>query len=151
MTKSDSKLQRDVIEELVRDSIVARAEIGVAARAGVVTISGQVDSYAKKIAAVLAAERVDGVRAVADELSIVVPSWSRRSDMDIAHAVVSALRWDVEVPAGRIKARVDEGWVWLDGEVDSECQRAAAARALRDLKGVTGVSNEIRVKDEGIP
>jgi osmotically-inducible protein OsmY len=146
MTKSDSELQQDVMEELVWDPKVGRAEIGVAARDGVVTVSGRVDSYAKKVAAVKAAERVAGVRAVADELNIDVPSWSRRSDMDIAHAVANALRWDVEVPDEKIKARVDGGWVWLDGEVDWEFQRSAATRALRNLTGVLGVSNEIRLK-----
>lgn len=146
MTKSDSELQRDVMEELVWDPSVGRAEIGVAARSGVVTVSGQVDSYAKKVAAVKAAERVAGVRAVADELIIEVPSPFKRSDMDIAHAVTNALRWDIEVPDDRIKARVDGGWVWLDGEVEWEFQRAAAARAVRNLTGVMGVSNEIRLK-----
>jgi osmotically-inducible protein OsmY len=134
------------MEELVWDPRVGRAEIGVAARSGVVTISGEVDSYAQKIAAVKAAERVAGVRAVADDLRIEVPSSYMRSDMDIAHAVTNAMRWDIEVPHEKIQARVDEGWVWLDGEVDWEFQRAAATRALRNLTGVMGVTNEIRLK-----
>lgn len=146
MTRSDSELQRDVMEELVWDPRVGRAEIGVAASGGVVTVSGQVDSYAKKVAAVKAAERVAGVRAVADELRIEVPTSLKRSDMDIAHAVANALRWDIEVPDEKIKARVDAGWVWLDGEVDWEFQRAAATGAVRNLTGVMGVSNEIRLK-----
>lgn len=148
MPKSDSELQRDVTEELVWDPTVGRAEIGVAASSGVVTLSGQVASYPKKAAAVKAAERVGGVRAVADELSVKLPDSSRRTDMDIAHAVADALRWDIEVPDDKIRARVDGGWVWLDGEAEWAYQRAAAERVVRYLTGVSGVSNNVRIKKQ---
>ncbi|MEX2154436.1 MAG: BON domain-containing protein [Gemmatimonadaceae bacterium] len=146
MPKTDSLLQKDVQEELVWDPSVGRAEIGVAASGGVVTLSGQVDSYPKKSAAIKAAERVSGVRAVADELKVKLASSFKRSDIDVAHAVADALRWDVEVPDDKIKARVDEGWVWLDGEVEWAYQRSAAQRAVRYLTGVVGVSNNVRIR-----
>jgi osmotically-inducible protein OsmY len=146
MRKSDDQLQRDVLEELRWDPSLGRAEIGVVARDSVVTLTGQVDSFAKRWAALKAAERVAGVTAVADEMTVHLPTDYRRTDIDIAHAVANALRWDVEVPDDKIKARVDEGWVSLKGEVDWEFQRSAAVRAIRNLTGVRGVSSNITLK-----
>lgn len=151
MPKSDSQLLNDVQEELVWDPSVGRVEIGVAVNNGVVTLSGQVDSYAKKSAALRATERVTGVRAIADELKTILPSSSIRSDTDIAHVVADALRWDIQVPEEKIKARVDDGWVWLDGDVEWEYERAAAEDAVRNLTGVRGVSNDIRIKKRAWP
>lgn len=146
MIKSDSQLQRDVIEELRWDPSVGRLEIGVACRDGVVTLTGNVDSYSRKLSVVKAAERVSGVKAVAEALSILLPSSSVRPDTDIAHAVVESLRWDVDVPNEGIQARVDEGWVWLEGQVQWQYERSAAERAVRYLIGVKGVTNLISIK-----
>lgn len=146
MKKSDDQLQRDVTEELRWDPSIGRAEIGVVARDGVVTLTGQVDSFAKRWTAIRTAERVAGVAAVADEMTVHLPTDYKRTDIDIAHAVTNALRWDVEVPDDKIKARVDDGWVALDGEVEWEYQRSAAVRAVRYLTGVRGVMNNILLK-----
>lgn len=144
--KTDMQLQRDVIEELAWQPNVREAEIGVAVKNGVVTLSGFVESYAQKYAAARAAERVHGVRAVADDLSVKLPKSFMRSDTDIAHAAVSALKWDVEVPDARIQVLVDDGWVSLDGAVDWQFQRTAAEKAVRYLTGVKGVINRITVQ-----
>jgi osmotically-inducible protein OsmY len=146
MIKSDSQLQRDVIEELRWDPSVGRMEIGVACKDGVITVSGNVDSYSRLFNVVKAAERVSGVKAVAEELKVVLPSTSIRPDTDIAHAVVEGLRWDIDVPEEGIQARVDEGWVWLEGEVEWQYQRSAAERAVRFLTGVKGVTNLLTIK-----
>lgn len=146
MIKTDSQLQRDVIDELRWDPAVGSAEIGVASRNGVITLSGQVDSFARKHAAVLAAERVAGVRAIAEDLKVVLPMSHLRTDTDLAHNVATTLKWDVQVPDDRVKARVEDGWVWLDGEVEWQFQSAASERAVRNLVGVRGVSNLIRIK-----
>lgn len=145
MMKSDTQLQRDVTEEIRWDPSVGRAEIGIAARDGVVTLSGQVDSYAKKLAAVRAAERVSGVKAVAEEMTVALPLPFERTDTDIAHAAVNALRWDIEVPDETVKVRVENGWVWLEGEAKWEFQRSSAERAVRYLTGVKGVTNLIKI------
>lgn len=145
MTKSDAQLQTDIEQELKWDPSVGRGEIGVACKDAVVTLSGQVESFAQKYAAMRAAERVTGVKVVADELHVRVPLSFKRTDMEIAHAVAEALRWDIEVPDDKIKARVDEGWVWLDGDVEWEYQRSAAERAVRYLTGVKGVSNNLKL------
>jgi osmotically-inducible protein OsmY len=146
MTKTDAELQRDVINELRFDPRVEPAEIGVATREGVVTLSGEVESYAKKCAAALAAERVAGVRALADVLTVALPVSFRRTDTDVAHSVASALRWDVEVPDDMIRARVEVGWVWLEGEVVWQFQIEATETAVRNLAGVRGVTNLLRLK-----
>jgi osmotically-inducible protein OsmY len=146
MMKSDAQLQRDVIDELRWDPAVGRAEIGVAAKDGVVTLTGQIDSLAKKYAAERAAERVAGVRAVAEELAVHLPMSSKRTDTEIAHAVADRLRWDIDVPEAQITARVENGWVTLDGETDWQFQKNAAERAVRYLIGVMGVSNRVSIK-----
>lgn len=144
--KSEAQLRTDVSEELRWDPRVGRTEIGVAARDGVVTLSGEVDSYPRKEAAIKAAERVSGVRVVADELRVKLSDSVTKTDMEVAHAVADSLRWDIEVPDDKIKARVDNGWVWLDGDVEFEYERSAAERAVRYLIGVSGVTNNIRIQ-----
>lgn len=139
--RSDTELQREVSNELRWDPSVRDEEIAVAVRDGVVTLGGAVDSFAVKLAALKAAERVSGVRAVADELDVQLPGGSQRSDTQLAHQVVNALRWDVLVPDDRIKARVEQGWVTLEGEVDWEFERRAARRAVQNLTGLRGVTN----------
>jgi osmotically-inducible protein OsmY len=146
MMKTDQQLQQDVLDELKWEPSVREAEIAVSVKDGVVTLAGYVDSFAQKYAAVRAAERVNGVTAVADTLLVRLPSSHERTDTAIAHAVVNALRWDIEVPDDKIKARVEGGWITLDGEVEWQYQKEAAERAVRYLTGVKGVTNLIRVK-----
>lgn len=144
--KTDIQLQHDVIEELMWDPTVGRAEIGVAAKDGVITLSGEVDTFAQKFAAEQAAKRVGGVRAVAEELTVKLPSAAERSDTELAHAAVNALRWDIQVPDDRVTVRVEDGWIALEGTVEWQYQRTAAERALRYLTGVKGLTNLITVK-----
>jgi osmotically-inducible protein OsmY len=144
--KTDLQLQRDVLDELKFEPSIREAEIGIAAKGGVVTLTGFVDSYAEKFSAERTAERVGGVKAVADEIKVKLPGAHQRSDTDIAHAVVNALRWDIQVPDDRIKATVDDGWIALDGEVEWQYQKWAAEGAVRNLTGIKGVSNLLTVK-----
>lgn len=144
--KSDTELQRDVSEELRWDPRVVDDEIGISVRSGVVTLTGSVPSFAQKLAAVEAVERVAGVRAVAQELSIKAADAFQQSDTDLAHQILNTLAWDIEVPHQNIKARVENGWVTLEGEVDWQFQRSAAERVVRYLIGVKGVSNLITIK-----
>jgi len=146
MTKSDVQVQRDVIDELRWDPAVGPSEVGVAAKGGVVTLTGAVSSVAMKFAAIRAAERVAGVKALAEDLVVDVPSIFKRSDTEIAHAAVAALTWNAEVPSDRIKVRVDDGWLILDGELDWEFQRSAATKSVRSMTGVRGVTNNLKLK-----
>lgn len=148
--KTDSQLHRDVIEQLHWEPSIREAEIGTSVKDGVVTLSGYVDSFAEKWAAVRAVERLSGVRAAVDNLEVKLPSAHVRTDVDIAHAVVSALTWDIQVPNAKIKSTVRDGWLTLEGEVEWEFQRRAAERAVRNITGVKGVSNLIAVKPEHV-
>ena len=144
--KSDSQLQSDVLAELKWRPSIDAAHIGVAADDGVITLTGQVTNYTEKTAAENAAKAVYGVKAVADEIEVEMPGPNKRTDQEIAASALSALKWDVEVPGDKIKVVVRNGWVTLDGTVDWQFQKDAAARCVRYLRGVVGVSNDITIK-----
>jgi osmotically-inducible protein OsmY len=150
MVKSNTQLQEDVLQELQFEPSVDAAEIGVTAKDGIVSLTGNVKTYAEKHAAVHAAERVAGVRAVADEMKVDLPAMHVRNDEDIARAALNALQWDVWVPNQLIKVKVDNGWITLDGDVDFKYQQTAAENAVRNLTGVKGVSNLINLKKPAI-
>jgi osmotically-inducible protein OsmY len=148
--KTDLELKADVERELEWEPSVDAARIGVAVKDGAVTLSGEVSSYVEKWQAVKAAERVYGVRAVADELVVRLPDDHVRSDFDIARAAANALEWNTSVPP-TVKATVENGHITLHGEVEWEYQREAAERAVRSLMGVRGVTNLITVKPKVNP
>lgn len=148
--RTDQELQRDVIAELNWKPSLRGEEIGVAVRDGVVTLSGEVASYAKKFQAERAAEDVHGVKAVAVDLNVKLPSSFVHSDTEIAHAALQALKWDVEVPDDKVQLRVEDGRILLDGEVEWQYQRAAAERAVRYLAGVKSVASLITMKPKAV-
>ena len=143
--KTDTQLHRDVLEELRWDSRVDETEVGVEVDAGVVTLTGTVTSWAKRLAAQEASRRVIGVLDVANDIKVKVPGAHARTDTEIAQAVRRALEWDVYVPDEKISSTVADGWVTLEGAVDSWSQRADAERAVRNLTGVKAVINKITV------
>jgi osmotically-inducible protein OsmY len=144
---NSTKLQREVQEELEWEPSVNASQIGVAAtQPGIVTLTGTVATYAEKVSAERAAKRLSGVRAVANDIEVQPIGSMKRTDTDIAQAVLRALDWDIAVPHEKIKARVDNGWVTLEGEVVLQFQRAAAENAVRRLNGVRGVTNQIRLQ-----
>lgn len=149
--KSDAQLKKDVEAELEGDPSINATEIGVAVKDGVVTLSGHLDTFVEKYEVERAVQRVAGVRAVAVEMEVKLTAGSKRSDAEIAHAVETAFAWHSSVPADRIKAKVEKGWVTLTGEVDWEYQRAAAANLVRPLVGVVGVNNGIVLKARTTP
>jgi osmotically-inducible protein OsmY len=142
----DTHLQLSVLAELDWDPSVVAGQIGVIANAGVITLTGQVESYAAKHAAETATRRVKGVLAVADEIEVQVPFERRRGDGQIAAAVLDRLAWDASVPHDCVKVVVEQGWITLTGEVDWNYQREAAEQDVRRLHGVVGVSNDISIK-----
>jgi osmotically-inducible protein OsmY len=151
LTKTDEEIQRDVLAELKWDSRLQPNEIGVIVKDGVVTLTGWVDSYLKKWNAEEAAHRVAGVKAVANDVEVRLPSSSERTDSDIAAAAVHALEWDALVPSDKVQVTVSKGWVTLRGEVDWQYQKEDAERVVRRLTGVKGVTNLITVKPHTAP
>jgi osmotically-inducible protein OsmY len=149
--RTDSELQRYVLDELKWEPSVDAAHIGVSVNDGIVTLSGRVSSYAEKYAAERATKRVYGVKAVVNEIDVRLPGTSQRTDGDIAAAAVNALKSNIAVPADKIKVTVSKGGLKLEGEVEWQYQKEAAERAVRNLVGVTGVSNLITVKPHVSP
>jgi len=149
--RTDSELQRYVLDELKWEPSVDAAHIGVSVNDGIVTLSGRVSSYAEKYAAERATKRVHGVKAVVNEIDVKLPGTSQRTDGDIAAAAVNALKSNIAVPADKIKVTVSKGWLKLEGEVEWQYQKDIAERAVRNLVGVTGVSNLITVKPHVSP
>lgn len=143
--KSDSEIQQAVLEEFKWDTRIEETEIGVEVANGVVTLTGTVCSYAKKMAAQEAAHYVAGVLDVANDIVVKAPGSPGRTDTEIAQAVRRALEWDVRVPHERIRSTVSDGIVNLEGNVDFLREREDAERAVRFLEGVCGVRNYLIV------
>lgn len=144
--KTDSQLQRDVIDELEWEPSVHAAEIGVGVKAGVVTLSGFVRSYPEKMRAEAAAKRVAGVKAIAEELKVRLPSDPKTSDSEIAQRILDMFAWDVSIPDNKIAVKVEHGWVTLSGSVDWFYQKDAARRAAGRINGVVGVTSLIMLR-----
>jgi len=124
------------------------AEIGVTAKDGVITLTGTVTSYGKKLEAENAAKNVAGVKAVAEEIVIKYGNYGKKSDTEIANEVLNAWKWNWEVPEDKIKVKVENGLVTLEGELEWNYQREAAKKAIKNLSGVMGVTNNIKIKSE---
>lgn len=144
--ETDKQLQRDVLGELQREPSIDATKIGVIVHNGIVSLSGTVASYAERRGATHSAERVAGVKAVVNETNVELPAIHQRDDVDIAQAVVNALKWHVWVPHDTIKVSVTQGWVTLEGTVDAKFQRESADDAVRYLTGVKGMTNLITVR-----
>ncbi|MBM0232947.1 BON domain-containing protein [Micromonospora sp. STR1_7] len=149
--RDDQRIQRDVLAELAWDARLRPNEIGVTVDQGVVTLSGFVDSVARRWAAARCAQRVRGVRAVADEIEVRLTGTPGRTDAEIAIAASRALEWDSFVPAERLDVTVANGWLVLRGEVEFGWQRRAAEGELRRLDGVRGITNLVEVRPSAPP
>ena len=144
LVKDDVQIQKDVLDELRWDTRVSAPEVGIEVDKGIVTLTGTVTNYMKRIAAQEAAHRVAGVRDVANDIIVKVSGITM--DTEIAQTVRNALKWDVAVPDERITSTVSEGWVTLEGGVDYYSQKQDAEHAVRSLTGVRGVANRINVQ-----
>jgi osmotically-inducible protein OsmY len=144
--KPDLKLKQDVLAQLDFDPSVNPAHIGVTAQDGVVTLTGTVETLAEKFSAVKIAERVKGVRGLADEIEVKLSNLHQRSDTDIAEAALALFKWDWVLPPEGITVKVQRGWVTLEGSVFWEYQRRKAHQLINNMIGVAGVSNNLKLK-----
>jgi osmotically-inducible protein OsmY len=147
----DAMLRQNVLDELAWRPAIESAHIGVTADHGVVTLTGHVPSYAKKYEAEQAVKRVDGIRGIADELEVRYPGAPSTKDDEIAKRALNSLAWDSLVPRDSIKVTITNGWVTLDGEVQWQFEKNAAASVVRNLYGVVGVTNDIKLKTKPQP
>lgn len=143
---NDISLRQDILDELEFEPSLDAANIGVAVDKGVVTLTGHVSSYAEKIIAEKAVQRVKGVRAVAEEIEVRYPNDKKLADDEIAQRALAIIAWDATVPADKVRVMVEKGWITLSGEVEWQYQRAAAEKAVRKLSGVRGVSNLLTIR-----
>jgi osmotically-inducible protein OsmY len=150
IVKTDVQIQKDVLDELLWDTRIKATDVGVEVDKGVVTLTGKVPSYARKVAAREAAHRVAGVLDVVDDVEVHVPSTFQRSDTEIAQAVRNALLWDALVPEERIRTTVSNGWVTLEGDVDRWSQRVEIEDSLHNLIGVRGITNLLVVNGPAV-
>lgn len=144
--KTDSEIKEDVLDELMWQPNVDETQIGVIVEKGVVTLTGVVDTYAKKVAAEKAVKNVVGVKAVADDIEVKYGDAYKKTDKEIAKAVVNALSWNASVPDDKVEIEVRDGWVYLSGELQWFYQKDAARKAAENLLGVKKVVNNITLK-----
>ena len=145
--RTNEKLQQDVQNAIKWEPLLNAAEIGVTAKDGVITLTGTVDSYLKKTEAENAAKSVAGVKAVAEDITIKFASDYRKSDSEIAKAVIDAMKthW---IPDGKVKVEVEKGWVKLEGALQWNFQKDVVQNAVKPLIGVLGLTNHIKIQAE---
>jgi osmotically-inducible protein OsmY len=141
-----TQMQHNVLAELEWDPSIDASTIGVAAKNGVVTLTGTVAVYAHKLAAERAAKRISGVKAVANDVEVRVSDGADRTDPEIAASILNTFKMDASIPGDKIKVAVSKGWVTLDGTVDWQFQRVGAEWDIRHLMGVKGVNNNIGIR-----
>ena len=146
--KNNSELQTDVQNAIKWEPLLNAAEIGVTAKDGVISLTGVVDSYAKKLEAENAAKKVIGVKALVEKIEVKFPSSWAKTNLEIANEVLAALKSNWAVPTDKVTVKVEDGWVTLEGELPWDYQREAAKNAVNFLTGVKGVTNNIKIKSE---
>ena len=143
---SEITLRQDVLDELEFEPSINAAHIGVAVNDGAVALTGHVESFAEKQAALDAVRRIKGVRAIADEIEVRYASNQKTSDDEIAKRAADILAWDSVVPGNAIQITVREGLVTLSGKVHWYYQKKAAEDDVRKLTGIKGVVNNVQIK-----
>src|ERR1700739_2610509 len=131
--KTDTQIQKDVMDELKWEPVLDATEIGVAVKNGIVTLTGTVNTYAKKSAAENAAKRVVGVKAVAEDIEVQISMAHKKNDTEIAEAILNALKWHSAIMEDKIKVKVENGWVTLEGEVEWEFQKGTINYVVKNL------------------
>ena len=145
--RTDLSIKEDILDELEWQPSIDETQIGVVVKDGIVTLTGTVDSYVKKREAEKAAKSVVGVKAVAEEIEVQYSTSSQKSDTEIATAAVNALKWNISVPSNKIDVKVEDGWVYLSGEVMWDFEKNAAKKAIENLPSVKYVVNNITLKN----
>ena len=151
MVRTDTDILKDVTAELKMEPGLRDDDVAVGVRDAVVTLAGYVDSYADKWRAETVVGRINGVKAVVNDIEVKLPTASERPDPDIARAVLDALKWNVLVPHEELKVTVENGWVTLRGTVDWYYQKEEAERTVGNITGVKGVSNLVTVAAKPTP
>lgn len=148
--KSNEELQRNVVAAINWEPLLQAAAIGVMVKDGIVTLTGSVNTYAKKAEAEQAAKNVAGVRTVLEEIMVVCNTKDQRTDAEIMTAIENTLKWHWDIPTEKVTVVVEDNWVFLSGELEWNYQKEAAKNAISNLIGITGITNNISVKNSSI-
>ncbi|MGH2664685.1 BON domain-containing protein [Flavobacterium sp.] len=146
--KNNEQIQQDVEDAIKWEPLLHAAEIGVTVKDGVVTLMGTVDNYLKRIEAEKAAKKVEGVKAVVEKIEVRLPHAAGKTDQEIAEQLLSAFKNNWSIPDLKVKIKVENGWVYLDGTFSWDYQREAVKRVLYYIQGVKGVINNITIESE---
>ncbi len=146
--KNDAQLLNDVQNAIKREPELIAAEIGVTSKDGVISLTGIVDSYVKKLEAEHAAKKVNGVKALVENIEVRFPSSWIKSNSEVAHEVLIALKNNWSLLKDKVTVEVEDGWVTLNGELPWNYQKEAAKNAVKHITGVKGVTNTITIKSD---
>ena len=146
--KTNEELQTDVQNAITMEPLLHLVEIAVTVKDGVVTLTGTVDSYLKKIDAENTTQKVVGVKGIVENIEVRFPSNWTKTDAEVANEVFSALRSNYKIPNDKVTIKVEKGWVTLEGELPCNYQRQAAKNAVSNVSGVKGVFTYIKIKSE---
>lgn len=149
--KSDIDFYNEILDELTWDSHVPDARIAISVCNGVATLTGQLDTYAEKLAVKSAAENVLGLHTLILDISVDPPKIHQRSDTEIAAAIEHLLSWSTPVSRKKLRIAVNDGWIFLAGELDWDFERRAVEKLIHPLKGVVGITNNISLRPHVIP
>lgn len=149
--KSDFEIKNNVLEELIWLSNIDETQIGVTVNNGIVTLTGMVNDLPKKTAIEEAVKRISGVKAIAEEIKVKYLDSDKQSDVEIAKAVINALEWNTSVPSEQIIVKVEDGKIYLTGDLEWAYQKNFAKRTIEHLYGVKEVINNIHLKPKTTP
>jgi osmotically-inducible protein OsmY len=146
--KSNEAIQKDVQDAIKWEPMLRAAQIGVTVNDGIVTLTGNVDNYAKKWEAEQATKKVNGVQEVVEEISVQLDASRIENDQEMATAILNGLLYNWDVPNERIKVTLENGWVTLEGDVEWNHQREAAEMSVHNQRGVKGITNKIVIRNK---
>ncbi|HEY3276837.1 MAG TPA: BON domain-containing protein [Syntrophorhabdaceae bacterium] len=149
--KSDLKIQHDVLNELDFEPMINASQIAVTVKGGVVTLRGAVRDLRQKWIAEWGAKKIAGVRAVVNDIGVLLPPRDERSDQELVAAIAFHFEWNVAIPPESIRATAAKGWITLDGTVEEQHERRIAEEIVRSLRGVKGITNQIVVQAKPTP
>lgn len=144
--RSDSDIHKDILDELKWAPEIDETDIGVIVNNGSVILSGTVPTYMAKTEAKSAAKRIKGVRAVADEIQVKLPSQLAGTDGDLAQRIATLFTWNSQIPGDDVKAEVRDGIVTLTGDVDWQYQKEYIEHQVEGIDGIRLLINTINIR-----
>jgi osmotically-inducible protein OsmY len=147
---NNAQLIKDVQDAIQWKPLLSNESINVTAQNGIVSLTGIVDSYVKKVDAERSASKVAGVNGLVGNLEVVFPSNFYKTNIELAQESIAFLNASDTVPQDKIKVKVEDGWVTLNGEVHGILEKNAAFEAIHYISGIKGITNNIIIVSQEI-